>query len=75
MRPLKMRGPGWIKEMRQADAQRLREQIALLEGDLIGAANNAKGKWKLHEIAHALRAHKNRLELLEECIDRMPDRR
>jgi len=53
-----MRGPGWIKEIRQADAQRLRDRIALLEGDLISAANNSKGKWKLHEIAHALRATK-----------------
>jgi hypothetical protein len=69
-----MRGPGWIKEMRQADAQQLRDQIAPLEVDLIGAANS-KGKWKLHEIAHALRAQKARLELLEECIDRIPDRR
>ena len=67
-----MRGPGWIKEMRRADAQQLRDQIVVLEGELIKTANNPKGKWKLHEIAHVLRAHKARLKLLEQCIDGMP---
>ena len=69
-----MRGPGWVRDLRQAEAQQLRDQIARLESELISAANS-NGKWKLHDIAHALRAQKARLALLEECIDWLPDRR
>lgn len=59
--------------MRQAEAQKVRDQIALLELDLISAANS-NGKWKLHEVAHALRSQKAQLERLEECIAWMPMR-
>lgn len=70
-----MRGPGWIRELREADARQLRDQIVLLECELISAANNSKAKWTLPDVAHALRARKDRLKLLEECIDWMRSER
>ncbi|MDX8478757.1 hypothetical protein RFN28_09730 [Mesorhizobium sp. VK24D] len=66
-----MRGAGWIKGLREAEAQQLRREIMQLELDLIDAANS-KGKGALHDIAHTLRWQKARLERLEECLAAMP---
>ncbi|WP_292469851.1 hypothetical protein [Mesorhizobium sp.] len=66
-----MRGAGWIKGLREAEAQELRREIAQLELDFIEAANSG-GKGKLHDIAHSLRWQKARLERLEECLAAMP---
>lgn len=66
-----MRGAGWIKGLREAEARELRRQITQLELDLIEAANSG-GKGKLHDIAHSLRWQKARLERLEECLAAMP---
>ena len=66
-----MRGAGWIKRLREAEALELRREIGQLELDLIEAANS-KGKGKLQDIAHSLRWQKARLERLEECLAAMP---
>ena len=66
-----MRGAGWIKGLREAEARQLRREIFQLELDLIKAANS-KARWNLHEIAHELRRRKARLERLEECLAAMP---
>ncbi|CDX11653.1 conserved hypothetical protein [Mesorhizobium sp. ORS 3324] len=66
-----MRGAGWIKGLREAEAQELRREIMQLELDLIDAAN-LKGKGTLHDIACSLRWQKARLERLEECLAAMP---
>lgn len=69
-----MRGAGWIRGLREAEAKQLRREISRLELDLMTAANS-KGKSKLHEIAHTLRWQKARLERLEECLAAMPARK
>jgi hypothetical protein len=66
-----MRGAGWIRGLREAEARELRREIDQLELDLIEAANS-KGKGKLHDIAHTLRWQKARLDRLEECLAAMP---
>jgi hypothetical protein len=66
-----MRGAGWIRGLREAEALELRRGIRQLELDLIEAANS-KGKGKLQDIAHRLRWQKTRLERLEECLAAMP---
>jgi hypothetical protein len=66
-----MRGAGWIRGLREAEAQELRREIDQLELDLIEAANS-KGKGKLHDIGHTLRWQKARLDRLEECLAAMP---
>ncbi|RUT96424.1 hypothetical protein EOD23_30595 [Mesorhizobium sp. USDA-HM6] len=66
-----MRGAGWIKGLREAEAEQLRREIHQLELALIEAANSS-GKGKLHDIAHSLRWQKARLERLEECLAAMP---
>ncbi|MDX8527611.1 hypothetical protein RFM68_24220 [Mesorhizobium sp. MSK_1335] len=66
-----MRGPGWIKGLREEEARQLRSEIDRLELDLIRAANS-KAKWNLHEVAHTLRWQKARLQRLEECLSAMP---
>lgn len=66
-----MRGAGWIRRLREDEAEQLRADIRQLELDLINAANS-KARWNLHEIAHALRRQKAHLERLEECLAAMP---
>ncbi|WP_296744176.1 hypothetical protein [Mesorhizobium sp.] len=66
-----MRGAGWIRGLREAEAEGLRHEISQLEFDLIEAANS-KGKGKFQDIAHSLRRQKARLERLEECLAAMP---
>ena len=67
---LVMRGAGWIKGLREAEARELRSEISRLEIDLIAAANS-QGKSRLHDVAHTLRCQKARLERLEECLASM----
>jgi DNA-binding NtrC family response regulator len=67
-----MRGAGWIRGLREAEARQLRNEIDRLERGLIEAANS-KAKWNLHEVAHALRWQKARLRRLEECLEAMPE--
>jgi hypothetical protein len=66
-----MRGAGWIRGLREAEARQLRREIDRLELGLIEAANS-KAKWNLHEVAHTLRWQKARLRRLEECLAAMP---
>ncbi|TIW20796.1 MAG: hypothetical protein E5V65_07430 [Mesorhizobium sp.] len=66
-----MRGAGWIKGLREAEAQELRREINRLELELVEAAN-ATGPRKQHDIVHSLRRQKARLERLEECLAAMP---
>ncbi|RTL94912.1 MAG: hypothetical protein EKK31_30165 [Hyphomicrobiales bacterium] len=66
-----MRGAGWIRGLREAEARQLRREIDRLERGLIEAANS-KAKWNLHEVAHTLRWQKARLRRLEECLAAMP---
>ncbi|MDX8442479.1 hypothetical protein [Mesorhizobium australafricanum] len=66
-----MRGAGWIRGLREAEARQLRNEIDRLERGLIEAANS-KAKWNLHEVAHTLRWQKARLRRLEECLTAMP---
>ena len=66
-----MRGAGWIRGLREAEALQLRRDIDRLERGLIEAANS-KAKWNLHEVAHTLRWQKARLRRLEECLAAMP---
>ncbi|RWM20644.1 MAG: hypothetical protein EOR73_14500 [Mesorhizobium sp.] len=68
-----MRGLGWIKSIRLAEAQQMRDRIALLECELINAAAS-KGKSNLLNVGHELRSQKARLERLEHCIAWMPER-
>ncbi|RUW82248.1 MAG: hypothetical protein E5V66_16850 [Mesorhizobium sp.] len=65
-----MRGLGWLRELRLAEAQQIRDRIASLEVELISAAA-AKGKFNL---GHQLRSQKARLGRLEQCIAWMPKR-
>lgn len=65
-----MRGAGWIRGLREAQAEELRREICQLELDLIEAANS-KGSAKLQDIAYTLRWQKARLERLEECLAAM----
>ncbi|RUW65480.1 hypothetical protein EOA31_33610 [Mesorhizobium sp. M4B.F.Ca.ET.049.02.1.2] len=65
-----MRGLGWIRKLRLAEAQQIRDRIASLEVELISAAPT-KGKFNL---GHQLRSQKARLERLEQCIAWMPKR-
>ena len=67
-----MRGAGWIRGLREAEARQLRNEIDQLERGLIEAANS-KAKWNLHEVAHTLRWQKARLRRLEECLESMPE--
>jgi DNA-binding NtrC family response regulator len=67
-----MRGAGWIRGLREAEARQLRSEIDRLERGLIEAANS-KAKWNLHEVAHTLRWQKAKLRRLEECLDAMPE--
>jgi hypothetical protein len=69
-----MRGVGWIRGLREAEALKLRGEVDRLERDLLSAANS-KAKRNLHETAHALRWHKAQLQRLEECLAAMPSRR
>ncbi|TGV75816.1 hypothetical protein EN792_054390, partial [Mesorhizobium sp. M00.F.Ca.ET.149.01.1.1] len=62
-----MRGPGWIRGLREEEARQLRREIERLERDLIKAANS-KAKYSLHDVAHTLRWQKARLQRLEECL-------
>ena len=66
-----MRGPGWIRGLREEEARQLRREIDRLELDLIKAANS-KAKCNLHEVAHTLRWQRARLQRLEECLAAMP---
>ena len=66
-----MRGAGWIRGLREAEARQLRNEIDQLERGLIEAANS-QAKWNLHEVAHTLRWQKARLRRLEECLAAMP---
>ncbi|RVD59469.1 hypothetical protein EN828_10050 [Mesorhizobium sp. M2D.F.Ca.ET.185.01.1.1] len=66
-----MRGPGWIRGLREEEARQLRREIERLERDLIKAANS-KAKYSLHDVAHTLRWQKARLQRLEECLAAMP---
>lgn len=66
-----MRGAGWIKGLREAEAEQLRGEIGRLERDMLNAANS-KAKRNLHEAAHSLRWQKARLKRLEECLAAMP---
>ncbi|QKC86800.1 hypothetical protein EB232_34745 (plasmid) [Mesorhizobium sp. NZP2077] len=68
-----MRGPGWIRDIRQAEVQHMRERIAWLECELISAAAS-KGKSRLQNVGHELRSQKVRLARLEQCIAWMPKR-
>ncbi|MBZ9776900.1 hypothetical protein [Mesorhizobium sp. CO1-1-8] len=61
-----MKGRGWIRLQRVADAQAIRKKIALLEQELIAARTDKHAK--LHEIGLQLRAYKSQLERLELCI-------
>ncbi|WP_371010885.1 hypothetical protein [Mesorhizobium sp. RCC_202] len=69
-----MRGLGWIRGLREAEALKLRDEVDQLERDLLSAANS-KAKRNLHETAHALRWHKAQLRRLEECLAAMPARK
>ncbi|MBZ9993139.1 hypothetical protein [Mesorhizobium sp. BH1-1-4] len=70
-----MKGRGWIRQQRVADAEAVRKNIARLEQELI--ATRADKRAKLHEIGIQLRSHKSRLERLERCISALhsPNRR
>ncbi|MBB6414204.1 hypothetical protein [Mesorhizobium sangaii] len=61
-----MRGRGWIKALRQDDAQQVRARIAELERDLM--ATTPQGRHRRFEAGLELRNAKFRLECLEECI-------
>ncbi|MER9274748.1 hypothetical protein [Mesorhizobium sp. M0643] len=61
-----MRGRGWIKALRQDDAQQVRAHIAELERNLI--ATTPQGRHRRFEAGNELRIAKFRLERLEECI-------
>ena len=67
---LAMRGAGWIKGLREAEARELRSDIGRLEIDLIAAANS-QGQYRLHDVANTLRCKKARLERLEEFLGSM----
>ncbi len=69
-----MRGAGWIRGLREAEAAQLRREISRLERDLLQAANS-KAMRNLHEAAHALRWQKARLRRLEECLAAMQPER
>ena len=69
-----MRGFGWILDIRQAEAEQMRDRIALLECELINAAAS-KGKSNLLKVGHELRSQKAKLHRLEQCIAWMPRRR
>ncbi|PBC11794.1 hypothetical protein CK230_00005 [Mesorhizobium sp. WSM3859] len=66
-----MRGAGWIRGLREAEAHQLRSEIDRLERGLIETANS-NARCNLHEVAHTLRWQKARLRLLEECLAAMP---
>ncbi|TPN88620.1 hypothetical protein FJ987_19825 [Mesorhizobium sp. CU2] len=66
-----MRGAGWIRGLREAEAVQLRREIGRLERNMLDAANS-KAKRNLHDAAHALRWQKARLRRLEECLAAMP---
>ncbi|AZO32027.1 hypothetical protein EN828_26110 [Mesorhizobium sp. M2D.F.Ca.ET.185.01.1.1] len=68
-----MRGLGWIRRIRQDEAQQMRDRIALLECELIIAASS-RGKSNLLNAGHELRSQKARLERLEHCIASMSKR-
>lgn len=62
-----MRSRDWIRQQRLADAQRLREQIAQLETDLV-AERGASKRRRLIETGFHIHSCKSRLERLERCI-------
>jgi predicted nucleic acid-binding Zn-ribbon protein len=67
-----MRGRGWIKALRQNEAQQVRARIAELERDLM--ATSPQGRHRRYEAGHELRSAKFRLKRLEECIAEIPEK-
>ncbi|TPJ66012.1 Sec1 family protein [Mesorhizobium sp. B2-7-1] len=63
-----MKGRGWIRERRIAEATQVRDQIAKLEQELLAGGGDHRRRTKFHDIGHQLRSHKSRLERLERCI-------
>jgi hypothetical protein len=63
-----MRTRAWIRDLRFAEAEELREHIVSLERELMQKASSSVSRLKLAEIGQQLRWHKFRLELLEECV-------
>jgi hypothetical protein len=65
-----MRGPGWIKGLREDEARELRSEISRLELALF-AACNSEGMHKVSDVARTLRWQKLRLQRLEDWIASM----
>lgn len=62
-----MRGRGWIRELRLADAQQLRKQIAQFEMELLTERESFKLR-RLAELGYHIHSRKLRLQRLERCI-------
>lgn len=62
-----MRGRGWIRQQRLADAKELTQQIARLEQDLLVPKGPSKRR-ELIEVGYQIRSYKRRLRKLERCI-------
>lgn len=62
-----MRGRSWIWKLRVTDAQRVREEIARLEEELLGLPDAHK-RAKFIGVGYQLQASKSRLQKLERCI-------
>ncbi|CDX29433.1 conserved hypothetical protein [Mesorhizobium sp. ORS 3359] len=61
-----MRGRGWIRQQRLAEAQELTLQITRLEQELL-VPEGAKPS-ELLEVGYQIRTYKRRLRKLERCI-------
>ncbi|MBZ9894423.1 MULTISPECIES: hypothetical protein [unclassified Mesorhizobium] len=62
-----MRGRSWIRQLRLADAQQLRQEIAQLEGELVSERAALRPR-RLTELGYHIHSRKWRLHRLEHCI-------
>jgi hypothetical protein len=67
-----MRGRGWIRQQRLAEARELTEQITRLERELL-VPRRAKPS-ELLEVGYQIRNSKRRLRRLERCISALESR-
>ena len=62
-----MRTRAWIRQIRNAEAQQIRQAVFRLETELLNAVSS-KSKGRMQSVGHDLRIQKARLTRLEECL-------